>query len=156
MNDSFAKAPIPMIDVDAASKKKTLLVVEDDDGTLALLLATLEDQPEFDVVTARNGTNALRVAEAVNPDVVLLDVGIPGPNGLEVCQQLKQQPEKLAPRVVMLSAFAHSHDRLKGVSAGADAYLTKPVPPLTLRSFVKDMFAGDRCVPSVADKSFVA
>ena len=130
--------------------KKTLLVVEDDDGTMELLRASLEGQAELEVFTARNGASALRMADEINPDLVLLDVGIPGPNGLEVCQQLKQKHGDMAPCVVLLTAFAHTRDRYIGVKAGADAYLTKPVAPSTLRSFVNDMLAGDRCSPTVA------
>ena len=109
--------------------KLKVLVVEDD-PTVRDVLTTLLGFDGFEVAAAPDGFSGLQLAETMQPDVVLLDVVMPGIDGLEVCRSLrKRSPET---RVVMLTGRGSAEDELDGVAAGADAYLRKPFSPLEL------------------------
>jgi DNA-binding response OmpR family regulator len=109
--------------------KLKVLVVEDD-PTVRDVLTTLLGFDGFEVAAAPDGSTGLQLAETMQPDVVLLDVVMPGIDGLEVCRSLrKRSPET---RVVMLTGRGSPEDELDGVAAGADAYLRKPFSPLEL------------------------
>ena len=111
------------------------VLVVDDDPTVRDVLSTLLSFDGLDVVTASDGRSALDIAKDVHPDVVILDVGMPAMDGLEVCRRLKeQQPHS---RVVMVTGKAADTDEIAGVNAGADAYLRKPFSPLALLDVVE-------------------
>ena len=109
--------------------RRTVLVVEDDPSVRSYLeiLLSLE---EVEVHAAADGEAAIQAAERLSPEVVLLDVGLPGRSGLDVCRTLKQKAP--GTRVVMLSGRAGDDDELAGLAAGADAYLAKPFSPIEL------------------------
>ena len=109
--------------------KLKVLVVEDD-PTVRDVLTTLLGFDGFDVATAADGSTALQMAETIQPDIVLLDVGLPRIDGLEVCRSLRKRSNEV--RVVMVTGRGTAEDELDGVSAGADAYLRKPFSPLEL------------------------
>lgn len=109
--------------------KLKVLVVEDD-ATVRDVLSTLLGFDGFEVETASDGTEGLEKADAMQPDVVLLDVVMPGMNGLDVCRSLRKSVPSA--RVVMLTGRGTAEDELDGVSAGADAYLRKPFSSLEL------------------------
>jgi DNA-binding response OmpR family regulator len=110
----------------------TVLVVDDDVTIRRLLQITLETEG-FGVVTAGDGAEALRRAQAdPRPDLVLLDIMMPGMDGLQVCHTLKSDPATQALPVVLLSAKAQSHDIELGLRVGADDYVTKPPDLLDL------------------------
>lgn len=99
-----------------------ILVVDDESRYLRVLRATLEGAG-YRVVTAANGADALALAEQSSFDLVLLDVRMPGLDGLATCRRLRQFA--LTP-VIMLTALAEEEDRIHGLDAGADDYVTKP------------------------------
>lgn len=109
--------------------KLKVLVVEDD-STVRDVLTTLLGFDGFEVDSAGDGSEGLAKAEAMQPDIVLLDVVLPGMNGLEVCRMIRQRVP--GARVVMLTGRGTAEDELDGVSAGADAYLRKPFSSLEL------------------------
>ena len=109
--------------------KLKVLVVEDD-ATVRDVLTTLLGFDGFEVESVDDGAKGLELAETMQPDVVLLDVVLPGMNGLEVCRSLRQKVPNA--RVVMLTGRGTAEDELDGVSAGADAYLRKPFSSLEL------------------------
>jgi len=128
----------------ASPPKRKVLIVDDDEATRDLLYAALESPGEFQVFTARDGESGLIAAKSIRPDVIVLDVMMPGVDGLEVCRRLKQAPETSATRVVFVSACAEPKDRQAGFDAGADEYLTKPFFAATLRATVVGMMAKAR------------
>lgn len=115
-----------------------ILVVDDIPTNVKLLEARLMAE-YFQVLTASNGADALKICEAGQCDMVLLDVMMPGMDGFEVCQRLKQNPETMHLPVVMVTALDQPEDRVKGLEAGADDFLTKPVNDLALVTRVKSL-----------------
>ena len=106
--------------------KGLVLVVDDNEATRLLVQDTLEEDG-YEIVTAENGEQALRLAHQYHPDVLVLDVMMPGINGYEVCRRIRQDRHLADTRVIMLTARAFADDRLLGLQeAGADDYLTKP------------------------------
>ena len=115
-----------------------VLVVDDVIANLKLLEARLSAE-YFDVVTAMNGAEALEICASGQCDIVLLDVMMPGLDGFEVCRRLKQNPLTAHLPVVIITALDQPSDRLKGLEAGADDFLTKPINELALITRVKSL-----------------
>jgi CheY-like chemotaxis protein len=88
--------------------------------------------PDFKIVTATRGADAIALARARRPDAIVLDVRMPGMDGLEVCEHLKSDPATESIPVVMLTGASDPRLRLEGMEAGAAAVLTKPCTPATL------------------------
>ena len=105
-----------------------VLVVEDEPDISALLAFHLE-RAGYQVVRARNGLDALQQVRARPPDLMLLDLMLPGIDGLEVCRRLRQDPATAALPVVMLTAKGEEVDRVLGLELGADDYIVKPFSP---------------------------
>jgi len=108
-----------------------VLVVDDIPANVKLLEARLSAE-YFDVVTAVSGVDALKICERAECDVVLLDVMMPDMDGFEVCKRLKSNPATHHIPVVMVTALDQPSDRVKGLQAGADDFLTKPVSDVAL------------------------
>jgi two-component system cell cycle response regulator len=115
-----------------------ILVVDDIPANLKLLEARLTAE-YFDVTTARDGATALDLAHRSVPDLILLDVMMPGLDGFEVCRRLKADPLTVHVPVVMVTALDQTSDRVRGLEAGADDFLTKPVNDLALITRVKSL-----------------
>ncbi len=106
--------------------KKKILVVDDDPGAVELLREILSVQ-NFRVISARNGDEAVKKVREEKPDIVVLDVVLPGLSGVDVCRILKQDKTTHSIPIVMLSGRAmETRDKVTGFEAGADDYLTKP------------------------------
>lgn len=115
-----------------------VLVVDDILANVKLLEAKLTAE-YFDVITALNGPEALSLAEQSNPDIILLDVMMPGMDGFEVCRRLKASPKTAHVPVVMVTALDQPSDRVAGIEAGADDFLTKPVNDIALMARVRSL-----------------
>ena len=111
----------------------TVLVVEDDPHTRELVRLYL-DRDGHQVLTADNGTDGLEAARSESPDIVLLDLMLPGLNGWDVCQALRQDSDV---PIVMLTARVEEDDRLTGFDLGADDYITKPFSPREVAARVR-------------------
>lgn len=116
----------------------TILIADDEPHIVELVRVTLEDA-RVRVVEALDGTTALACAEALHPDLILLDVHLPDMNGFEVCARLRRLEAFAAVRIVMLTAAAQEADVARGLAAGADHYLTKPFSPVRLLSLVETL-----------------
>lgn len=116
--------------------KGTVLVIDDEKDMIELLRYNLE-QEGFDVIGASKGEEGLRVAAEHRPDLVVLDLMMPGMDGLEVCRRLRQDPRTARLPVVMLTAKASEADRVVGLELGADDYVTKPFSPREVVARVK-------------------
>jgi CheY-like chemotaxis protein len=112
--------------VTAAESKATILVVDDNTDNVEILRAFLESRG-FTIAEARDGRTALARMEEVKPDLVLLDVMMPGMDGWEVCRVIKQHPQLGDTRVVMVTAKGGFEDKFEGLRSGADDYVVKPV-----------------------------
>ncbi|HKG74519.1 MAG TPA: PleD family two-component system response regulator [Aestuariivirgaceae bacterium] len=115
-----------------------VLVVDDILANVRLLEAKLTAE-YFEVHTAMNGVDALESVQRVKPDIVLLDVMMPGMDGIEVCRRIKGNPQTHHIPVVMVTALDQPDDRVRGLEAGADDFLTKPVSDLALFCRVKSL-----------------
>lgn len=115
-----------------------VLVVDDIAANLKLLEARLSAD-YFEVMTARNGAEALAIAERQAPDIVILDVMMPGMDGFEVCRRLKASTRTAHVPVIMVTALDQSADRVRGLEAGADDFLTKPISDIALIARVKSL-----------------
>ncbi|MCR6498573.1 PleD family two-component system response regulator [Shinella sp. CPCC 101442] len=115
-----------------------ILVVDDIPANVKLLEARLLAE-YFDVLTADNGYEALSICERTQVDLILLDIMMPGIDGFEVCERLKANPRTAHIPVVMVTALDQPSDRVRGLKAGADDFLTKPVNDLQLMSRVKSL-----------------
>ena len=104
----------------------TILIVDDSQSARETLLAVLDGQG-YQLVTATNGSEALRLAGQLHPDVVLLDVMMPGMDGLEVCRRMRSTPELAEVPIVLLTALDDHASLLQGLEAGADDFLSKPI-----------------------------
>jgi two-component system, cell cycle response regulator len=115
-----------------------VLVVDDIPANVKLLEARLSAE-YFDVVTAMSGAEALAICERAECDLVLLDVMMPDMDGFEVCRRLKTNTATHHIPVVMVTALDQSSDRVRGLEAGADDFLTKPIPELALIARVRSL-----------------
>ncbi|MBN1672543.1 MAG: response regulator [Kiritimatiellae bacterium] len=104
---------------------KKIAVVEDNEDNRLLVEAYLEDR--YQIVLYENGPEALEGLETETPDLILLDISLPGMDGVEVLRRLRQKPALERVRVVALTAHAMAGDREKYLAAGFDDYLTKPI-----------------------------
>ena len=102
------------------------VLIADDEPNIVTSLEYLMTKGGYEVKVARNGEEALALVESFMPDLVLLDVMMPRRSGYEVCQKMRERPEWRHIRIVMLSAKGRDAEVSKGMSLGADAYVTKP------------------------------
>src|SRR5882762_6254348 len=115
-----------------------VLVVDDILSNVKLLEAKLSAE-YFEVITAFNGLECLAKMEQGAPDIVLLDVMMPGMDGFEVCRRIKSNPKTAHVPVVMVTALDQPSDRVAGLDAGADDFLTKPVDDAALFARVRSL-----------------
>lgn len=115
-----------------------VLIVDDIEANVKLLEARLTVE-YFETLSARNGLEALQVCAEEGPDVVLLDVMMPGMDGFEVCTRLKSDPKTAHIPVIMVTALDQPADKIRGLDAGADDFLTKPVDDIALITRVKNL-----------------
>ena len=118
-----------------------VLVADDDDDILLLVTMRLQ-RDGFIVISARNGEDALALAQQQRPDIAVLDIGMPGLDGIEVLERIRADDELKGMRVLLLTAKAQESDVRRGFDAGADAYVRKPFSPADLSARVRELVAG--------------
>jgi DNA-binding response OmpR family regulator len=115
---------------------RRVLFADDDAGMRAIVLLNLQAEG-FEVTAVEDGEDALREAERLLPDLIVLDVMMPGRDGFEVLRALKSRPDTAAIPVVLLTAKATDSDVWEGWKSGADYYMTKPFNPEDLARFAR-------------------
>jgi two-component system, OmpR family, phosphate regulon response regulator PhoB len=146
----------------------TVLVVDDETDILELVAFNLERQ-QFNVITADNGISAVQIAREKLPDLIVLDLMLPGLDGVSVYKELRGDPRTSSIPVLMLTAKGEVNDRIAGLELGADDYVTKPFSPkelmLRIRALLKrtrkvtvdaSLRAGDFLLERNALKLFLA
>jgi DNA-binding response OmpR family regulator len=119
----------------------TTILVVDDEPNLVELLSDYLSREGFQVLTALDGLTALDLARAQQPDLIVLDVMLPGLDGIEVCRRLRQFSDAY---ILMLTARAEEIDKLVGLAVGADDYVTKPFSPRELVARIKALLRRPR------------
>jgi two-component system cell cycle sensor histidine kinase/response regulator CckA len=122
-------------EADAPESRLTVLIVDDVAENIQILDEIL--RPYFRVLAALNGAEALRLVDAAPPDMILLDIMMPGMDGFEVCRRLKNEPSKAQIPVIFVTARTDTFQEAEGFAAGAVDYITKPVEAVTVLSRVR-------------------
>ena len=120
---------------------KKILIVDDEDDVRELVHVTLEDEG-FDIYEASEGNEALAKAKEFKPDLIILDVMIPGKTGYEVCEELKKDPDTKNTYVLFLSARGKAASVMTAKTKGGDEFMTKPFEPKELREKVLKVLSG--------------
>jgi len=115
------------------------ILIADDEPNIVASLEFLMRKCDYEVCVARDGDEALQLAETFRPDLVLLDVMMPRRSGFEVCRLLRENPALRPMRIVMLSARGRDAEVGKGLALGADAYVTKPFSTKELVAKVREL-----------------
>ncbi|HRW48375.1 MAG TPA: response regulator, partial [Caldilinea sp.] len=113
------------------------ILVADDDPMLQRLIMNTLKLEQYEVVIASDGQQALELARSEKPDLIILDVMMPIKNGFEVCADLRKIPETAALPVIILSGLGQVQEKIAGLKAGADEYVTKPIDPRELLTRVE-------------------
>ena len=113
----------------------SLVLVVEDEEALAMLLSYNLEKEGYEVATVANGLNAVSEVERLLPSVIILDWMLPEISGIEICKLIRSKPDIKNIPIIMLTAKSQEEDKIKGLSAGADDYVTKPfsVPELMAR-----------------------
>jgi DNA-binding response OmpR family regulator len=136
---------------EATAMAKKILVIEDDPAISRLVDYTLRHEG-YEVVTAANGLEGIRKARNEAPDLVILDVMLPGMDGFEICHQLRSDPDTEQLLILMFSAKAQEVDKNTGLKVGADDYLPKPAAPAEIVSRVAKLLAKKGGVNTATEK----
>jgi len=116
----------------------TTVLIADDESAMRLLVNTTIESESYQVVEAGDGDEAWALIKKHRPALVLLDIQMPGRNGLEILASIKSDPSLSGVHVILMTARALESDRIAGLAAGADFYLTKPFSPLELLARVQE------------------
>ena len=117
------------------------ILIADDEPHIVTSLEFLMRKCDYEVCVARDGEEALRLAQEFHPDVLLLDVAMPLYDGFEVCRRIRANPATRGVRILMLTAHGRDAEKERGLALGADAYMTKPFSNRDLLAKVGDLLA---------------
>jgi CheY-like chemotaxis protein len=119
-----------------------IVLVVDDEPTNIEIVAVLLERDGYEVTFATNGERALELVASVQPDLVLLDVMLPGIDGYAVCEHVKRDPATADIPVIFITGLDHVEDAARGLAAGGSGFLTKPFDPAAIRACVRDHIAS--------------
>lgn len=117
-------------------EQQKILIVDDTPANIQILHEILQDS--YDIFFATNGTDGIRIAQQEMPDLILLDIMMPGVNGYEVCENIKSDPRTGHIPVIFITAMNDVQDETKGLNCGAIDYITKPISPPIVKARVKN------------------
>lgn len=118
---------------------KKILIADDEPDILEIIAFNLRSEG-YEVFTAKNGDEAIELAKKHSPDLIILDIMMPGKNGIDVCNILRMNPAFKKTLIIFLSALSDEGTEVRGLETGADDYLTKPISPKILVSKVNALF----------------
>jgi len=118
---------------------KKILIADDEPDILEILQFNLQAEG-YEVITAKNGDEAYEKATRNLPDLIILDIMMPGKNGIDVCNLLRMMPQFSNTLIIFLTAMSDENTEIRGLETGADDYLTKPISPKVLVSKVNSLF----------------
>jgi two-component system, OmpR family, alkaline phosphatase synthesis response regulator PhoP len=121
------------------SPVKKILIADDEPDIIEIIRYNLQNEG-YEVETAKNGNEAIEKAKRFNPELIILDIMMPGKNGIEVCNILRLQPAFNDTLIIFLTALSDEGTEVKGLETGADDFITKPVSPKVLVSKVNALF----------------
>ena len=121
------------------STVKKILIADDEPDILEIIQFNLQ-QEGYEVITAKNGDEAIEMARKHKPALIILDIMMPGKNGIDVCNILRMDAAFKETLIVFLSALSDEGTEIRGLETGADDYLTKPISPKVLMSKVNALF----------------
>jgi DNA-binding response OmpR family regulator len=130
--------------MDAELEQSDAIVVADDSMTILAMVSSRLERAGYDIVTATRGDDALRLVQESRPRLVLLDVEMPGLDGVEVAKRIRADETVPRPFIVLLTSLSNPTDVAAGMEAGADAYLTKPFSPQDLQAQVEALIGLPR------------
>jgi len=122
-----------------------IVIAEDEPSVRSLIRLTL-DSGQMEIFEVADGASAIEVALRERPELLFLDWGMPGQTGIEVCRALRRDPRTEGIKIVMLTARSDNGDRLAGLEAGADDYITKPFSPLQLLDKVIEVLGPEALI----------
>jgi two-component system, OmpR family, alkaline phosphatase synthesis response regulator PhoP len=117
--------------------KKKVLIIEDEKNIANAEKMILQD--DYHVVLAHDGLNGLKMAQSHKPDIVVLDLMLPGMHGYDVCKKLREDKNLKDTKIVMVTAKSDDKDEIKGMDLGADDYIMKPFEPVELKHVIKQV-----------------
>ena len=120
------------------NKPLKVLVVDDEPDVVEILSYNLSRE-NYLVYKAYNGSDGVRVAHEVQPDLVIMDIRMPGINGIEACRQMKQDDETKTIPVLFLTADADEYTTMNAIEAGGDHFITKPIRPQILMGMIAEL-----------------
>lgn len=122
-----------------ANTVKKILIADDEPDILEIIQYNLRNEG-YEVAAAKNGNDAIDLAKRFQPDLIILDIMMPGKTGIEVCNLLRRLPAFNNTLIIFLTALSDEGTEIKGLESGADDYLTKPISPKVLLSKVNALF----------------
>lgn len=123
----------------AETNQRIILIADDEPDILEIVSFNLQAEG-YEVITAKNGHEAIELAKLYNPDLIILDVMMPGKTGFEVCKILRMLPAFEKTVIIFLTALNDENTEIKGLETGGDDYITKPISPKVLVSRVNALF----------------
>lgn len=130
---------------------KKILIIEDDPAISRLVDYSLRHEG-YEVIAATNGLEGIRKARKEAPDLIILDVMLPGMDGFEICHRLRSEPDTAQMLILMFSAKAQEIDKNTGLKVGADDYLPKPAAPAEIVSRVEKLLEKKKGKKTVREK----
>jgi len=128
--------------------RKRILVVDDEENAVQIIKTRLETEPTaYEVMVAKSGEEALKVAEAKKPDLILLDIMMPGVSGIEVLDMMRHNPELVKTPIVIISALDDIKTQQECARLGVTAYITKPVNGKLLGNKVRQILENAEVPP---------
>ncbi len=123
---------------------KKMLIVEDEEDILELLSTIFSFSKEYKILLARDGEEALNIAQKDIQDIIILDIQLPKMDGYELCQTIKSDPTTANTKVLMLTGLAQDYNLQKALEAGANAYITKPFSARAIVEKVEELLNSNK------------